>query len=78
MEAAKQVKENGNANDLLDRLKQDSCFANIADQIDALVNPIEFVGRAPDQVVDFLAKEVKPVLEINSELLGGSDDEIKV
>ncbi len=78
MEAAKQVKENGKANDLLDRLKNDSAFANIADQIDDLVNPIEFVGRAPVQVVEFINNEVKPVLSKYSEFIGEIDDEIKV
>jgi adenylosuccinate lyase len=78
MEAAKQVKENGKANDLLDRLKNDPEFANIADQIDDIVNPVEFVGRAPEQVVQFLNNEIKPVLAKYADFTGAADDEITV
>jgi adenylosuccinate lyase len=78
MEAAKQVKENGKANDLLERLKNDPEFANIADQIDDIVNPVEFVGRAPEQVVQFLNNEIKPVLAKYADFTGAADDEITV
>jgi adenylosuccinate lyase len=78
MEAARQVKENGNANDLLERLKGDPEFANIADQIDDIVNPVEFIGRAPEQVVQFLENEIDPLLTEYADCIGGSDDEITV
>ena len=32
--------------------------------------PENFVGRAPEQTVDFINENVKPVLEENKELLG--------
>ena len=78
MEAAKQVKENGKANDLLDRLKNDSAFADIADQIDDIVNPTEFVGRAPVQVTEFINSEIKPILAKYAGFLDATDDEITV
>ena len=78
MEAAKQVKENGKANDLLDRLRNDEAFANIADQIDDIVNPVEFVGRAPEQVTEFLQNEIEPVLAKYADFLDAEDDEITV
>ena len=77
MAAAKQVKQAGNANDLLDRIKKDELFAEIAEQVDEIVNPVAFVGRAPEQVTEFLANEVHPVLkEYFGEISEG--DEIKV
>ena len=38
--------------------------------IDALLRPEEFVGRAAEQVDEFLAAEVEPVLRRYSHLLG--------
>jgi adenylosuccinate lyase len=34
-----------------------------------LINPIMFVGGAPEQVDEFLANEINPVLEANKDLL---------
>lgn len=57
--AASVVKDEGGSNDLLDRLKQDPLFASV--NVDALVSPTEFVGRAPQQVDEFVAEYVEPV-----------------
>jgi adenylosuccinate lyase len=78
MDAAKQIKEGGGDNDLLDRLKADPIFAAIADKIDDLVDPVAFVGRSPQQVDDFLNEEVRPILEDNKEFLNAEMDEINV
>jgi adenylosuccinate lyase len=53
------VKEGG-SNDLIDRLKADTAFAKI-DLNDAL-RPERYVGRAPQQVDEFLHEQVEPVL----------------
>ena len=60
--AAAEVKQKGKANDLLDRIRADSNFANIHDDLDSLLDPSTFVGRAPQQVQNFLADEVVPAL----------------
>ena len=57
--AAAQVKENGLENDLLDRLRGDEAFAKV--NIDAELEPSRFVGRAPEQVDEFLAEQVEPI-----------------
>ncbi len=57
--AAEQVKKFGRENDLIQRLKGDKNFANI--NIDKLLNPKRFIGRAPEQVDEFLAEYVTPV-----------------
>ncbi len=63
MEAGRRVKELGLENDLLERLKLDPAFAKVAPHIDAMVDPAQFVGRAPQQVEEYIAEEVDPLLE---------------
>jgi adenylosuccinate lyase len=59
LDAARCVKEEGKPNDLIERLKGDAAFAKI--DIDALLDPSTFVGRAPQQVDEFLVEQVEPV-----------------
>ena len=67
-QAARRVKEDGAPNDLLERLKADEAFAGI--DIDALLDPAAFVGRAPQQVDEFLAEHVEPVRRRYQDVLG--------
>ena len=79
MDAAKKIKEDGGDNDLLDRMKADPAFAVIADQIDDLVDPVAFVGRAPEQVTEFLVNRINPLLDKwQDELESSSSEEIAV
>lgn len=57
--AAGRVKLDGGENDLLERLSQDPDFAGL--DWDSLLNPDEFVGRAPQQVDEFLEQFVEPL-----------------
>jgi len=57
--AAAVVKQQGGSNDLLDRLRGDPAFAGI--DLDATLDPSKFVGRAPQQVDEFLADEIAPI-----------------
>jgi len=57
--AAAVVKEQGGENDLLARLAGDAMFAGI-DLSDAL-DPAKFVGRAPQQVDEFISEVVEPI-----------------
>lgn len=57
--AASQVKEKGLENDLLDRLRSDEAFAKV--DIDAELDPSRFVGRAPEQVDEFITEQVDPI-----------------
>ena len=56
------MKQHGKSNDLIQRVKDDPYFDPIKGQLDSLLEPSTFVGRAPAQVKDFLRKEVAPVL----------------
>ncbi len=62
-EAAHQVKQLGLENDLLERVKRDSYFDPIKDELDTLMDPASFVGRAPQQVDKFLKEWVEPALD---------------
>lgn len=56
------VKEQGGDNDLIERVKADAYFEPIWNQLDALLDPSTFVGRAPQQVTKFLTKFVNPAI----------------
>ena len=56
------VKCQGKDNDLIERIKTCDYFAPIHDKIDQLMDPSTFIGRAPEQVTEFLHAEVAPVL----------------
>ncbi len=62
MEAARRIKADGADNDLLDRLAGDPLFAAVAHRFDEIVNPTAFIGRAPQQVEDFITEVVDPLL----------------
>jgi adenylosuccinate lyase len=57
--AAAQVKDRGRPNDLLERLKSDSAFAEVP--VDHLARPEALVGLAPRQVDEFLASVIAPL-----------------
>lgn len=70
MEAGKVVKVDGGENDLVDRIAADSMFSLTKEEILAEMKPEKFVGRAPEQVVEFIDAEVKPILEKYKDELG--------
>ena len=72
--AARVVKEEGGENDLIDRVCADPSFGLTKEEILAEMQPINFVGRAPQQVDEFLANLIKPILQANSDLLGETAD----
>lgn len=57
--AASVVKQQGQANDLLQRLATDPAFAQI--DLANLLDPNQFVGRAPEQVDEFLQEAISPI-----------------
>ena len=70
MAAAQRVKMDGLNNDLIERIKNDSFFNLTSEEIDNIIDPKKFIGRAPGQVVEFINEYVKPILDNNKELLG--------
>lgn len=70
MAAGRIVKEEGGENDLVDRIANDPIFGITKEEILATLQPEHFTGRAPEQVKEFLAEYVKPVLDANKDVLG--------
>jgi len=60
--AAKTVKEQGLPNDLIKRICEDSSFGLNADDAARLLNPSLYVGRAPEQVSEYIENTVNPLL----------------
>lgn len=56
------VKEQGGENDLIERVKADEYFKPIWNELDSLLDPRTFVGRAPEQVDTFVKEWVEPAL----------------
>lgn len=69
MEAAKRVKLEGARNDLLDRIRFDENFAAIQSTLDDIIDPSRYVGRAPEQTVEFVAECIDPILTKYARLL---------
>lgn len=66
-EAAAEVKLHGKDNDLIERIRLDSFFNPILDDLEGLMDTATFIGRAPQQVEKFLETEVKKALAKYSE-----------
>jgi len=62
MEAAKKVKLEGAANDLLDRIAGDPAFGMSRAELDRVLNIRDFVGRAPEQTAEFIEQHIDPLL----------------
>lgn len=63
MAAGAVVKVEGKPNDLVERIAADPMFSLTLDEIKAQLKPENFIGRAPQQVTEFIEGDVKPVLE---------------
>ena len=63
MEAARVVKQEGKENDLLDRILASPIFGLTQSDLDRILNLQKFVGRAPEQVAEFVENEVRPALK---------------
>lgn len=70
VEAARRVKEEGKPNDLFDRLAADSAFVMVHDRLAHEIDPGRFIGRAPQQVDEFLDQVINPIRARYSPLLG--------
>jgi len=57
--AAEQVKKVGKRNDLIDRLKADAAFGKVG--FKDVLNTKHYIGRAPEQVDEFLKDVVAPI-----------------
>lgn len=63
MEAGREVKEFGRPNDLLERILNDKSFNLSKEDMDQILDIKKFIGRAPEQTVEFIESYVNPILE---------------
>jgi len=72
--AARVVKEEGGDNDLLDRILADKQFDLTEAELKSLLDVRAFTGMASQQVEEYLAGTVAPLLEKNREFIGEGGD----
>ncbi len=68
--AAKVVKEEGKPNDLIERVCSDEAFGLRREEIEAILKPEEFTGRAAEQTAEYLSEVIAPLLLENRSILG--------
>ena len=57
---------------MIDRIRLTNYFAPIFGELDLLMDPKTFTGRASQQVVSFVEKEVDPLLQEYQDILSAS------
>lgn len=75
VEVAKNVKMYGGENNLLELILADESFSVKKEDLEKLTDPMQFVGRAPQQTEEFLNAYVYPLLEKNKD---NTDAEINI
>ena len=78
-EAGANVKDCGLSNNLIELIAADPAFSMLSrEALTAHLEPARYIGRCPQQVEDFLAHDVQPVLERYAAALQGKETELKV
>jgi len=75
-QAAREVKEHGAANDLLQRLQSDPAFAKV--DLTGTLDARRYIGRAPEQVDAFIRDVVEPIRQRYAADLNRSAEELRV
>jgi adenylosuccinate lyase len=75
MAASRIIKEEGGENDLLSRIASDPEFGVTLEELNRIVSPEKYVGRAPKQTEEFLRDTVQPVLDRYREI---SDAKVEI
>ena len=70
MVAGKRVKQEGLDNNLLELIAADPMFGVTLEELQAKLDPIKYVGRSKEQVEEYLAEVIKPILDANADDLG--------
>lgn len=70
MLAGEQVKKYGKSNDLIERMANSKIINLSMKEIMHIINPKNFIGRAPQQVSEFYDDIIKPILDENKSILG--------
>ena len=73
-QAAAHVKQEGKDNDLIDLIKQDEMFRPVWSSLDGILDAKNFIGRSSEQVSEFIAAEIDPILQAHAGELGVSGE----
>ena len=74
--AAQRMKDEGVGNDLIGRLRADELLGSHV--VDDALDPAQYVGRAPQQVDEFLNEVVDPLLDAHSSRRGRFKPDVRV
>ena len=70
MEAGKRVKQEGLDNNLLELIAADPMFNVTLEELQAKLDPMKYVGRSKEQVEEYLAEVIQPILAASKDELG--------
>lgn len=75
-QASAVVKQQGGQNDLISRIKNTSFFDGVKDEIDGMLDPKNFIGRCPEQVVKYCGEggEIQQALKKYEKYIQGSKE----
>ncbi|MDL2288825.1 adenylosuccinate lyase [Oscillospiraceae bacterium OttesenSCG-928-F05] len=76
--AGRRVKDEGLGNNLVELIAADSTFGVSKGEIEARLNPSDYVGRAPEQVDAFLRDAVTPLLKTHEDIIYRGDGNLSV
>ena len=77
-EAGGNVKDKGLTNNLIDLIAADPLFGLSREELSAHMEPKSYIGRCPEQVTEFLAQDIAPILEKYQMALNGHNTDLKV
>ena len=69
MIAGARVKQEGLDNNLCELILADPAFMITKEEMDNILRPENFIGRCPQQVDEFIAECVKPILDANKDII---------
>ena len=70
MTAAMEVKQYGRDNNLCELIVKDPLFMITKEELDAVLKPENYIGRSDQQVDEYLADFITPILDANKDILG--------
>lgn len=75
-QASAVVKQQGGQNDLIERIKKTPFFDGVKEEIDGMLDPKNFIGRCPEQVVKYCGEggEIQEALKKYQQHIAGSKE----
>ena len=70
MIAGKRVKQDGLDNNLLELIAEDPAFNLSYEELQKSMDPSKYVGRSKEQVEEYLAEDINPLLEEFKDVMG--------